>query len=284
MIKFINNAKKDRFINTELARKKSDPNKFIITDYKIILYYVNNPNVKINKEHCYLKESIKYYRKLNTYLVELYSKIINEKKFNLILKFERIKPEIISNELINQLTKLDNLRNKLRLTQETYKSICDLIDKNRQINTQQSKDLIKNQNLFYEQINNKQLESKCTNNQKSYKRLNEELKLYEKMRDTFYDDEINQLSTKYSRCMPIPKTLDEVFTDNMFILQDIYIISNYVEYPCLDVENQHEVYRLVINEYTNKMTILDNKGDPNKNLLVPFIPKCILNKVYIVNL
>lgn len=282
MIKFINKVKKDRFINDELARKKSIPNKFIIIDYKIILFYVNNPNVKINKEHCHLKESIKYYRKLNTYLVELYSKIINENKFNLILKFERIKPEIIGTELYNQINKLDMLRRELTLSKKSMKIINVSIDKNKQTIKLQLNDKIKYQDLFYNQLKNKQLESKCKNIEDSCKRLDKELKINENIRD--YNYEVNQLSKKFSRCMPIPETLDEVFTNDMFILQDIFIISNYVEYPCLEIEDQHEVYRLVINEYTDKMTTLDNEGNPNPNLLVPFIPKCILKKIYVENI
>lgn len=285
MIKFITKhikiAKKTRLINGELARKKSKPNEFKITDYKIILYYVNNPNVQINEEHRYLEKSIVYYRELNAFLVEIYSKIINEKKFNLIRKFERIKPEIIGTELFNQINKLDICRRELISSKEDFKSIQDQIVKNKQAIKQQSNNKIKYQNLFYNQLSNKQLESECKSIENSCKRLDQELKINEINRDTYYNCEVNKLAKNYSRCMPIPKTIDEVFIDDMFILQDIYIISTYIEYPRLEIENQHEVYRLVINDYTNKMVTLDNKGNPDNNLLVPFIPKCILNKVYI---
>jgi hypothetical protein len=67
----------------------------------------------------------------------------------------------------------------------------------------------------------------------------------------------------------------------MFILQDIFIISTYIENPNLEIEDNHNGYQLVINEYTDKMITLDNKDNADNTLLVPFIPNRILKKVHI---
>lgn len=280
MFKHIKKVKNNNFICDELNKNKLKSNKFILSNYKKITHYVNNTDLPIKQEDRDLKKIIKYYRKLNKILVRLYNKIINDNEYNIFYKFEQIKPEIISDELYLQLTILDNLRNKLFLAQQKYDDICETITENKQLNEQQSKDLLKYQKLFYKQKNNKQLELKCTNIQNLCKRLDSELKLYEKMRDTFYDnDKINQLSKKYLRHISIPTSIENVFTDKMFILQDIFIISNYIEYHDLPIKDHHKVYQNVIDQCRNDSNILYNNNKPIKNILMPIIPKCILNKI-----